>query len=64
MVLSLFANIYQVQCSAAVHHLIVNATLNISSDVMMLCIPLPLLITSKLPRAKYVHAPYAPQYAL
>jgi len=41
-----------VQCSAAIHHLIVNACLNISSDLMMLCIPLPLLITSLLPRAK------------
>ena len=41
-----------VQCSTALHHLIVNATFNISSDVMMLCIPLPLLITSQLPRTK------------
>ncbi|KAF4624618.1 hypothetical protein G7Y89_g13555 [Cudoniella acicularis] len=40
------------QCSAAIHHLITNAVFNISSDLMMLCIPLPLLITSQLPRAK------------
>ncbi|TVY32772.1 hypothetical protein LSUB1_G007143 [Lachnellula subtilissima] len=40
------------QCSAATHHLIVNAVFNISSDIMMLCIPLPLLINSKLPRTK------------
>ncbi|TVY36636.1 hypothetical protein LOCC1_G006789 [Lachnellula occidentalis] len=40
------------QCSAATHHLVVNAVFNISSDVMMLCIPLPLLINSKLPRTK------------
>lgn len=29
-----------------------NATFNISSDLMMICIPLPMLITSKLPRIK------------
>lgn len=40
------------QCSAAIHHLITNAVFNISSDIMMLCIPLPLLITSKLPPTK------------
>lgn len=42
------------QCSAAVNHLITNAVFNISSDIMMLCIPLPLLIASQLPRTKYV----------
>ncbi|KAG9241497.1 hypothetical protein BJ878DRAFT_520441 [Calycina marina] len=41
-----------VQCSAATHHLIVNTVLNISSDLMMLCIPLPLLIRSKIPTPK------------
>ncbi|TVY15631.1 hypothetical protein LARI1_G006278 [Lachnellula arida] len=41
-----------IQCSAATHHLIVNAVFNITSDVMMLCIPLPLLVNSKLPRTK------------
>jgi len=41
-----------IQCSAALHHLTVNACLNISSDLLMLSIPLPLLITSKLPRTK------------
>ncbi|KAK0111730.1 hypothetical protein ONS95_002071 [Cadophora gregata] len=40
-----------VQCSAAIHHLITNAVFNITSDVMMLCIPLPLLIASQLPKA-------------
>ncbi|KAE8444834.1 hypothetical protein EG329_014189 [Mollisiaceae sp. DMI_Dod_QoI] len=39
------------QCSAALHHLITNAVFNITSDIMMLCIPLPLLIRSQLPRA-------------
>jgi hypothetical protein len=43
-----------VQCSAAINHLIVNATLNVSSDIMMLCIPLPLLINSTLPPLKLV----------
>jgi len=41
-----------IQCSAAIHHLITNAVFNISSDLMMLCIPLPLLITSMLPKTK------------
>ncbi len=40
------------QCSAAIHHLITNAVFNISSDLMMLCIPIPILISSQLPRAK------------
>ncbi|KAH6671791.1 hypothetical protein B0J14DRAFT_564387 [Halenospora varia] len=40
------------QCSTALHHLITNAVFNITSDIMMLCIPLPLLINSQLPRPK------------
>jgi hypothetical protein len=40
------------QCSAAIHHLITNAVFNISSDLMMLSIPLPLLIRSQLPPLK------------
>ncbi|KAL5332056.1 hypothetical protein ACEPPN_001599 [Leptodophora sp. 'Broadleaf-Isolate-01'] len=40
-----------VQCSAAIHHLITNAVFNMTSDIMMLCIPLPLLIASQLPKA-------------
>lgn len=40
------------QCSAALHHLITNAVFNISSDVMMLCIPLPLLLATRLPPTK------------
>lgn len=42
-----------IQCSAAIHHLIMNAVFNVTSDLMMLCIPLPLLIASKIPRKKY-----------
>ncbi|KUJ14456.1 uncharacterized protein LY89DRAFT_139975 [Mollisia scopiformis] len=42
------------QCSAAIHHLITNAVFNISSDIMMLCIPIPLLIKSQLPRANKI----------
>ncbi|KAL3419887.1 hypothetical protein PVAG01_08386 [Phlyctema vagabunda] len=42
------------QCSAAVHHLITNAVFNISSDIMMLMVPLPLLISSKLPRVNKI----------
>jgi len=37
------------QCSAATNHLITNAVLNISSDIMIICIPLPMLIQSQLP---------------
>jgi hypothetical protein len=40
------------QCSAAIHHLITNAVFNLTSDIMMLCIPLPLLVTSQLPRTR------------
>ncbi|KAF2647354.1 hypothetical protein K491DRAFT_614704 [Lophiostoma macrostomum CBS 122681] len=38
------------QCSAATNHLITNAVLNISSDLMIIAIPLPLLFKVKLPR--------------
>ncbi|OCL02034.1 hypothetical protein AOQ84DRAFT_434575 [Glonium stellatum] len=37
------------QCSAAIHHLITNAVFNISSDIMIIVIPLPLLFKVKLP---------------
>ncbi|KAI1437336.1 hypothetical protein GGR50DRAFT_645997 [Xylaria sp. CBS 124048] len=32
-----------IQCSAATHHLITNAVLNVSSDLFILCIPMPVL---------------------
>ena len=38
------------QCSAASNHLITNAVLNISSDVMIIAIPMPLLFKVQLPR--------------
>ena len=37
------------QCSAATNHLITNAVLNISSDIMIILIPMPLLLQSQLP---------------
>lgn len=40
------------QCSTYQDHLIVNTVLNVSSDVMMLCIPLPILMKAKLPLQK------------
>ncbi|KAH6976685.1 hypothetical protein EDB80DRAFT_594023 [Ilyonectria destructans] len=40
------------QCSAATHHLITNAVLNISSDLMIIMIPMPMLISSTLPLKK------------
>ncbi|KAL2065214.1 hypothetical protein VTL71DRAFT_2883 [Oculimacula yallundae] len=43
--------VQDVQCSTALHHLITNAVFNITSDLMMLCIPLPLLIASQIPKA-------------
>ncbi|KAF2439005.1 hypothetical protein P171DRAFT_490457 [Karstenula rhodostoma CBS 690.94] len=38
------------QCSAATNHLITNTVLNISSDIMIIAIPMPLLFKVKLPR--------------
>ncbi|KAJ4168928.1 hypothetical protein NW754_010859 [Fusarium falciforme] len=35
-----------VQCSTATHHLITNATLNISSDIMIIILPMPLFLKS------------------
>jgi hypothetical protein len=40
------------QCSAAIHHLITNAVLNISSDIMIILIPMPLLFKVKIPKQK------------
>ncbi|PSN64989.1 hypothetical protein BS50DRAFT_48781 [Corynespora cassiicola Philippines] len=40
------------QCSAMISHLITNAVLNISSDVMIMAIPIPLLIKVNLPLGK------------
>jgi hypothetical protein len=40
------------QCSTYHDHLVVNTVFNISSDLMMLCIPLPILIRAKLPMQK------------
>jgi hypothetical protein len=37
------------QCSAATNHLITNAVLNISSDVMIIAIPMPIFLKSQLP---------------
>lgn len=41
-----------VQCSAATNHLITNAVLNISSDVMIIMIPMPVLLQAQLPVKK------------
>ncbi|KAH6717478.1 hypothetical protein DL95DRAFT_316042 [Leptodontidium sp. 2 PMI_412] len=41
-----------IQCTAATHHLLTNFIFNVSSDLFIMCIPLPLLIRSKLPLAK------------
>lgn len=41
-----------VQCSAATNHLITNAVLNISSDLMIIMIPMPVLLQAQLPIKK------------
>lgn len=38
------------QCSAATNHLITNAVFNISSDLIIICIPMPLLFKVRLPK--------------
>ncbi|KAK7924085.1 hypothetical protein PG985_006139 [Apiospora marii] len=40
------------QCSAATNHLITNAVLNITSDVMIIMIPMPVLLQAQLPIKK------------
>lgn len=42
------------QCSAATHHLITNAVFNISTDVLILCVALPMFIKTQLPLRKKV----------
>ncbi|KAH7029264.1 uncharacterized protein B0I36DRAFT_411099 [Microdochium trichocladiopsis] len=41
-----------IQCSAATNHLITNLVLNISSDIMIMLIPMPILVKSSLPLKK------------
>lgn len=43
-----------VQCSAAIHHLITNAVFNISSDTLILAVALPMFIKTQLPLRKKV----------
>jgi hypothetical protein len=40
------------QCATAENHLLLNFVLNVSSDLMIMAIPLPLLIRTKLPSRK------------
>ncbi|KAI1848312.1 hypothetical protein JX265_013814 [Neoarthrinium moseri] len=42
------------QCNAATNHLITNAVLNISSDLMIISIPMPIFLQAKLPLKKKV----------
>lgn len=43
-----------IQCSAAIDHLITNAVFNISSDVILLAIALPMFIRSRIPTRKKI----------
>ncbi|KAF2839455.1 hypothetical protein M501DRAFT_1051776 [Patellaria atrata CBS 101060] len=40
------------QCSAATNHLITNAVFNISSDLFIICIPIPVFVRAQLPMKK------------
>ena len=42
------------QCSAATNHLITNAVFNISSDIMIILLPMPVFLQSQLPTKKKV----------
>lgn len=42
------------QCNAATNHLITNAVFNLSSDVILLAIALPMFIRSRLPKQKKI----------
>ena len=44
------------QCASYYHHLITASVFNISSDLIMLLIPIPLLIKAHLPLKRYVRA--------
>jgi len=45
------------QCATYYNHMITATVFNVSSDLMMLLIPLPLLLTSKLPLKRYLLTP-------
>ena len=49
MVCGVLLTVETAECTTFVHYAIVNAVFNISSDIVMILIPLPLLITSRLP---------------
>lgn len=43
---------WAVQCATAIHHLITNAVFNLTSDIMIILIPIPLLLRSHWPLRK------------
>ena len=51
---NILPSVWTAQCASYYHHLITDAVFNISSDLMMLFLPLPLLIKAKLPLKRYV----------
>ncbi|KKY21719.1 hypothetical protein UCRPC4_g03486 [Phaeomoniella chlamydospora] len=44
----------KVQCATQTHHLITNLVFNLTSDICMLAIPIPLLLKSQLPLARKI----------
>lgn len=48
------ADIYRAQCEGAQHHLIMSYAFNLSSDLAMLCIPIPVFLSLQLLWKKYV----------
>ncbi|KFA52603.1 hypothetical protein S40293_07221 [Stachybotrys chartarum IBT 40293] len=45
---------FVVNCSAETNHMITNAVFNLSSDIMILCIPMPVFLQSQLPVKKKI----------
>lgn len=44
-----YTDSFKAQCSAATNHLITNAILNISSDIFIMAIPMPIFLQARLP---------------
>jgi len=51
--LDCFPDLHAAQCASYINHMITATVFNVSSDLMMLLIPIPLLIKAQLPLKRY-----------
>jgi len=45
---------YEAECATYYNHMIFATAFNISSDIMLLCIPIPIVVRSRIPMKRYL----------